>query len=597
MPGYISKETIDAVKNKTDIVSVVNEYTRLERRGSDWWGCCPFHNEKSPSFHVEPDKCFYYCFGCHASGDVITFVMEMEKISYPEAVLQLAKKAGIEVKYKDGAVHSEDFKKNEELDQILDLYERTASLFHYFLLETEQGKRALEYVTKRGLTLETIKKFKLGYAPADRKWLKAFLLKKNFSNEFLNKSGLFSQKYPDYSFFSDRLMFPIFNRKDQVVAFGGRVLPPASEDQRKYLNSGDMLQFKKRETLFGFNFAKKSIRENKKIIFCEGNMDVIAYHQCGLDFAVATLGTAMTEEHVNMIRGFADTVLLSFDSDSAGQKATVKAILLCRKAGLQVKVIVLSGGKDPAEIMLKFGAEVLKKNVDDARLDSAFLLSKLAKDYPVETADGKTKAALEFFPYIDSLQSDIQKESCLEQLVQAFNLNPEAVRRDFNNREQARERVGSSQSTVKQPVREVKLNSELRVLLAVIADLSQFAKVRNEISVNDFDDPAAKSIFIALEECFRADDLTFVSVLNHCNDKELQQLITKVIEAKEFSKNENQIVQDGIRLIKRKKLEKQREKLMNRIRQLKPATVQEQQLMQELLAEKMNIDRKLNSTM
>lgn len=593
MAGFISKDTIDAVKAKSDIVSVIGEYTRLERRGADWWGCCPFHNEKSPSFHVEPEKCFYYCFGCHASGDVIKFVMEMEKISYPEAVIQLAKKAGIEIKYKDGEAPAEDFKKNQEIDQIYDLYERTASLFHYFLLETEQGKKALEYVTSRGLTLDTIKKFKLGYAPADRKWLKSFLLKKNFSNDFLNKSGLFSQKYPDYSFFSDRLMFPIFNRKDQVVAFGGRVIPPASEEQRKYLNSGDMIQFKKRETLFGFNFAKKSIRENKKIIFCEGNMDVIAYHQCGITFAVATLGTAMTEEHVNMIRGFADTVLLSFDSDSAGQKATVKAILLCRKAGLQVKVIQLSGGKDPAEIMLKFGAEALSKFVNSAILDSDFLLSKLAKDYPVETTDGKFQAALEFFPYIDALQSDIQKESCLEQLVQTFNLNPEAVRRDFNNREQARERTGGVQHSREQPIREVKINSELRVVLAVIADLSQFTQVRNEISVDDFDDPDARKIFIALEECFRADDLSFLSVLNHCNDKELQMLITKVIEAKEFSHNENQIVQDGIQLIKRRKLERQREKIMIRIRQLKPVTIQDEQLLKDLISEKMNIDKKL----
>lgn len=593
MAGFISKDTIDAVKAKSDIVSVIGEYTRLERRGADWWGCCPFHNEKSPSFHVEPEKCFYYCFGCHASGDVIKFVMEMEKISYPEAVIQLAKKAGIEIKYKDGEAPAEDFKKNQEIDQIYDLYERTASLFHYFLLETEQGKKALEYVTSRGLTLDTIKKFKLGYAPADRKWLKSFLLKKNFSNDFLNKSGLFSQKYPDYSFFSDRLMFPIFNRKDQVVAFGGRVIPPASEEQRKYLNSGDMIQFKKRETLFGFNFAKKSIRESKKIIFCEGNMDVIAYHQCGITFAVATLGTAMTEEHVNMIRGFADTVLLSFDSDSAGQKATVKAILLCRKAGLQVKVIQLSGGKDPAEIMLKFGAEALSKFVNSAILDSDFLLSKLAKDYPVETTDGKFQAALEFFPYIDALQSDIQKESCLEQLVQTFNLNPEAVRRDFNNREQARERTGGVQHSREQPIREVKINSELRVVLAVIADLSQFTQVRNEISVDDFDDPDARKIFIALEECFRADDLSFLSVLNHCNDKELQMLITKVIEAKEFSHNENQIVQDGIQLIKRRKLERQREKIMIRIRQLKPVTIQDEQLLKDLISEKMNIDKKL----
>ena len=253
--------------------------------------------------------------------------MEMEKLTYVETLETLAKKCGIPIKYKEGGAPS-DYVRDDTAEKMIELYERTASMFHYFLMETPQGKKALDYIRGRGLTDETIKKFRLGYAPADRKWLKTFLTGKNFSVDFLNKSGLFSQKYPDFSFFSDRLMFPIFNRKGQVVAFGGRVIPPADESQRKYLNSGDLPQFKKRETLFGFSFAKNSIRGKKSIIFCEGNMDVIAYHQCGLDYAVATLGTALTPEHIKMISGFVagGTVYLSFDSDGAGQEATWKAI-------------------------------------------------------------------------------------------------------------------------------------------------------------------------------------------------------------------------------------------------------------------------------
>ncbi len=233
MAGRISQETIGLIHNTADIVSVVGEYTKLERRsGNDWWGCCPFHGEKTASFHVNTDQRFYYCFGCHASGDVIKFVMEMEKISYPEAVTVLAKRNGIAIKYEDGEPPA-DYKRDDTIDRLIELYERTASMFHYFLLETPQGKKALEYVQKRGLTPETIEKFKLGYSPADTKWLKGFLRSKNYSDEFLAKSGLFSSKYPDYSFFADRLMFPIFNRKGQVVAFGGRVLPPANEKEGK----------------------------------------------------------------------------------------------------------------------------------------------------------------------------------------------------------------------------------------------------------------------------------------------------------------------------------------------------------------------------
>ena len=272
MAGYISNDTIEAILNTTDIVSVVGEYTKLERRsGNDYWGCCPFHGEKTASFHVDADKKFYHCFGCHKGGNVINFVMDMEKLSYVDTLQALARKAGIQIKYQDGYKPNPDYeKKNDEIAQYIELYERTASMFHYMLTETEQGKNALDYITKRGVTLEIINKFKLGYAPADRYWLKKFLRKKNFSDDFLSKSGLFSKNYPDVSFFSDRLMFPIFNRRGQVVAFGGRILHPQGENDRKYLNSGDLIQYKKRETLFAFNFAKKAIRENKKVIFCEG---------------------------------------------------------------------------------------------------------------------------------------------------------------------------------------------------------------------------------------------------------------------------------------------------------------------------------------
>ena len=598
MAGYISQETIDAILNTTDIVSVVGEYTRLERRGgNDFWGCCPFHGEKTASFHVDSDKKFYHCFGCHKGGNVINFVMEMEKLSYVDTLTSLAKKSGIAIKYKDGFTPNEDYKKSNEIDQLIELYERTASMFHYMLMETEQGKKALEYVTKRGLTRETLEKFKLGYAPADRKWLKDFLRKKNFTDDFLNKSGLFSQKYPDYSFFSDRLMFPIFNRRGQVVAFGGRVIPPADESQRKYLNSGDLPQFKKRETLFGFSFAKNSIRENKRIIFCEGNMDVIAYHQCGLDYAVATLGTALTEEHIKMIKGFvADgIVFLSFDSDGAGQNATWKAIKLCRQNDLTVKIIRLKGGKDPAEIMLKYGAENLTAQVNNAILDSDYLFSRLGEKYPVDTPEGKTKASLEFFEYVDSLQSDIQKESCLELLSQTFNLKPEAVKRDFNNRKQASERSNirvNNNSQTKET--QIKLDAELRGLIAVTADLDQYKVLRSKLNESDFQNPTAKRLFNILEVCFNAQSFTIRDILSQCDDEKLIQLITESISAGVYqSEKVSIIVKDTINYIERIKLDNQRNKLLQRIKEYTVVTPEDQLQLNKLLAEKLELDKKV----
>ena len=593
MAGFISQETIDAIHNTSDMLSIIGEYTALKARGSnDYWGCCPFHGEKTPSFHIDTEKKFYHCFSCHASGDVIKFVMEMEKLSYVQAIELLAKRSGIPIKYKDGGAPA-DYVRDDTAEKMIELYERTASMFHYFLMETPQGKKALDYIKNRGLTDETIKKFKLGYSPADRKWLKKFLLSKNFSQDFLNKSGLFSQKYPDFSFFGDRLMFPIFNRKGQVVAFGGRVIPPADESQRKYLNSGDLPQFKKRETLFGFSFAKNSIREKKSIIFCEGNMDVIAYHQCGLDYAVATLGTALTPEHIKMISGFVSggTVYLSFDSDGAGQEATWKAIKLCREHNLTVKVILLKGGKDPAEIMLKFGKENLTSQVNNAILDSDYLLNKVGKKYPVDTPEGKTKAALEFFAYIDALQSDIQKESCLDQLSQAFNLNPEAVKRDFKNRNQAQERITIRQNN-NQNKPQINLDAELRGLIAVTADLDQFKTLRSSLKESDFKNPDAQRLFRIYEDCYQKGALSIPNIIESCSGTGLEQYITDAISYNVYQKENCGIyIQDTIKFIKKNKIDEQREALVKRIRDFVIVTDDDKIQMNNLLTQKMELDK------
>ena len=591
MAGFIKKETIDSVIHTTDIVNVVGEYVPLTRKGSTWWGCCPFHKEKTPSFSVTPDRNMFYCFGCHKGGNVITFVMEMDKLSYPEAIVQLAKRSGVEVRYEEG-YNPELIKKDTTKEEIIQLYDRVATMFHYLLTQTEGGKFALDYITKRGLTMETIEKFKLGYAPADRRWLKNFLRKKNFSDDFLAKSGLFSRNYPDVAFFSDRLMFPIFDRRGQCLAMGGRLL---RGEGPKYLNSGDLIQYQKGETLYAFNFAKNAIRQEKKVIFCEGYMDCIAYHQCGIEYAVAPLGTALTEDQLKLVQGFADTILLSFDSDGAGQAATWKAILMCRSHGLTVKVIRLKGGKDPAEIMLNFGIETLTNDVNNAIIDSDYLLDSLSQSYPVDTPEGKTKACLAFFPYVDALQTDIQKESSLEQLGQRFNLSSEAVRRDFNNRDKVRSRMEQrQQNAVQVKNQDIKLDAELRAILAVITDTSQFALMRTELTENDFENQLAKNLFIILEECYREGDVSFSTILSHCEDENVQQMITRTVASGEFSQNTSQMVADGIWLIKRNSLEKQRDSLLNKIRALNPSTQEDMALLNQLLAEKMDIDTKLN---
>ena len=525
----------------------------------------------------------------------------MEHLSYPDAITTLAKKSGIPIKYDNNGNHNnQNQEKQKEIQSIIEqninLYEGVSTSFHYMLTQTEQGKFAYNYIKERGLTDETIEKFKIGYSPNDRFWLKKFLKGKNYSDNFLNESGLFSKNYKDICLFSDRLMFPIFNRNGKVVAFGGRILHPQGPKDSKYLNSPELIHYKKRETLYAFNFAKNAIRTNKTVIFCEGYMDCIAYHQCGLDYAVAPLGTALTEEHLKLIRGFADTILLSFDSDNAGQAATLRAVYMARRLDFTVKIIKLSGGKDPAEIMLKYGPENLTTQVKNSILDSDYLLNRLGEKYPIDTPEGKTKAALEYFEYIDSLQSDIQKESCLDQLSQAFNLKPEAVKRDFLNRNQARERLNIRKNNHQSEEKtKISLNAELRGIIAVLADLDKFKVVRQQIKADDFQNQSAKSLFIILEECFNQNAFSIPEILNRC-EPELSGIITNELSNEVYQDdNVDAVIQDTVKLVKKNSIDKQRDALLKRIREFTVITEDDAKQLDILLKQKMELDKQVQS--
>lgn len=597
MGGFIKQSSIDEVSNRTDIVSLINEYVPLTQQGSDFTACCPFHNEKTPSFHVSPEKKFYYCFGCGNGGNVFKFVMEMEKITFPAAIEFLAKKAGIQLSYEDSGSERQREDPNQKLkEELVELYNRTAGLFHYALMQTEAGKFALDYILQRGLTRETLEKFKIGYSPADRKWLRNFLTKKNFSQEFLDKSGLFSKKYPEIAFFSDRLMFPIFDRKGDCVAMGGRFLRGNPENSPKYINSGELIQYKKGSTLYAFNFAKQTIREKRAVIFCEGYMDCIAYHQCGITNAVAPLGTALTDEQIVMVKPFVDTVLLSFDSDGAGQKATKRAILMCRRHNITVKVIQLSGGKDPAEIMINFGAEVLTNEVDRAILDNDYLLSKLRELYPSKNPEGKMKASLDFFSYLDVLQSDVQREACLEQMCQAFEIDPEAAKRDYSNRENLSrriERIVPADQNVQGRQEKLRLTSELRAVLTTVSDDPKyFQMMREQFSSEDLDDPQARELFSINEECLKGGIFSVSNILNRCSTDEFRNLVIQSIS--EYSSNVEKSVTDSINLVRRNILDKKSRNILEEIRRLERSKLDDDQIrLKELLSNKIEIDRQI----
>lgn len=591
----ISSSTIDEVNNRCDIVSLIGEYTRLERKGNDYWGCCPFHNEKTPSFHVLPDKKMYHCFGCGVGGGTIKFYMEIEKLSFQDAVVALAKKNAVEIIYEGNTTFKEEPLNNKKDEQI-SLYTRVAGTYSFFLLKTKPGEFAYKYLKSRGITDEIIEKFQLGYSPADRNWLYNFLKEKNYSENFLGESGLFSKKYPKISFFSNRLMFPIWNRQGDVIAFGGRIL---QGEGPKYLNSSDMVQYKKGETLYAFHLAKQRIRTEKAVIFCEGYMDVIAYHQGGITNAVAPLGTALTEEQIKLVSSFVDTVYLSFDSDTAGQNATYKAILLCKKFNLTVRIIQLKEGKDPAEIIQNYGIDILTNSIKNAMLDSDYLLYIFSTTFNIATPEGKTKAALAFFPYIESLQSDMQKESCFELLSQHLGLKLESVLADFSNRESAKQRILNTQDNKSQKLEEripKTLNVEQRVVIAVIANLEFYNLMRSSLSVDDFEDAIAKNLYIILEECYRENAVNYENILSKCNSVPVQNLIAQRVASGEFSgsrEHVQKIIEDGILGIQCITLERKRKNLLNKMRLIKGNTLEERQQLDAMLTDKMALDYEL----
>ena len=593
--AIISQETIDQVNQSSDIVSVVGEYVQLEQRGASWWGCCPFHSEKTPSFSVTPDRNMYYCFGCHEGGNVVKFVMEMEKMKFPEAVTFLAKKANIEMKFESGGGDNLQREVDNTKDLYIDLYNRVAGSFHYLLVQTAEGKFALDYIRKRGLSMETIEKFKLGYAPQDRFWLKRFLKSKNFGDDFLAKSGLFSEKYPDAAFFSDRLMFPIFDRRGQVVAFSGRFLRGDAEKSPKYINSRDLIQFKKGETLFAFNFAKTAIHSQKKVIICEGQMDCIAYHQCGVQYAVAPGGTALTESQVKIVKGYAKTVYLSLDSDAAGQAATFKAIVLCRSLGLEVRVIRIEGGKDPAEVMNKFGAEKLVEAVEKASADNEYLLSSLSKKYGISTPEGKAAVAMDFFLYVDCIQSEIEKTTNLERLGEFLSVPLDSIKKDFSNHLRSAKPVQQKrQAEPGTGAQVLRKDAEVKLILACITDTKNFAFLRGELTENDFESLSAKELFKILEDCFEQGCLTQEKILACCDNGEYMRIVAEAISSDEFSGDMEKFVKDGVSFIKRRSLEKQRTFLSDEMKKYNTNSSEGQMIVRELFARKLEIDRKLN---
>ena len=420
---YYPEELVEEVRVKNDIVDVVSGYVRLQKKGGNYWACCPFHGEKTPSFSVSGSKQMYHCFGCGVSGNVYTFVMKYENYSFPEAVKQLADRAGVKLPEME---YTEEQKARAGRRARLLEVNKEAAKFFYYQLRSPHGTVGLRYLQKRELTDETMRRFGLGYAGKSGEELVKYLRSKGFEDDLIKAAGLanFSERHGLISQFWNRVMYPIQDVNNRVIGFGGRVM---GDGEPKYLNSPETPVFDKRRNLYGLNFARTARSGN--IIICEGYMDVISMHQAGFTQAVASLGTAFTPEQANLLRRYTDTVLLAYDSDGAGVKAALRGIGILRDAGLTARVINMKPHKDPDEFMKALGKEAFQERIDQAENSFFFEIRMLEEQHDMSDPESKTKFHREIARKLCEFTEDVERDNYLQAVAEKYFIGIENLRK------------------------------------------------------------------------------------------------------------------------------------------------------------------------
>ena len=571
IPDHILAQITD----RLDMQAVVSEYVHLEKKGGRLWGLCPFHTEKTPSFTITPDKSVFYCFGCHKGGSLFTFIMEVEKLSFVEAVRLLAEKAGVEIELEEG-----DSKRK---GAYLELYRRVAGTFHHLLLNHPEGSRARSYLKGRAVPEDTWKIFQLGYAPANRLWLYKFLIEKKFSKEFLASSGLFSGQEP-VALFRGRIVFPILNHRNEITAFGARSL--RADVQPKYLNSPETQVFRKRETLYGASGVFQKIRREDSFVLVEGYMDVLALWQAGVENCVAPLGTAVTAEQVRLLKRYASRGALLFDTDEAGIRAAERTIVICEQQDLATEVVRLARGSDPADILEKEGPEALKQKLKSTINSFQFYLGTAHSKFDSRTPDGKRAVIRHLSPYLISLDSQVKRDGYFRLVAEDLGVDFESVRSDLlRGAERSITRSNSHRAAEVQGI-----SADLFFLLAVAVNREFFPEVRKTVVVDDLEDLGARKYFVALEECYRQGETTEEALLRRLEDEELRDLLLGKTASGEFTINPERLIRDGLREIRRRSLEKRRRSVVSALTRSKD---QDPRKLKELLAEKMYLDEEL----
>ena len=594
MPRFTDK-TIEEIKSKINIKDVVSPYVRLVQKGSMLWAKCPFHgggNERTESFKIDIDRGTYYCFGCHASGSMFNFIMEMEHMTFPEAVEYLAEKAGVQLE-----VDNNPYEKKKRNDkQILnELYDRLTKTFRYMLLEHPQGQKARDYLEKRNVTREWIDRFQLGYAPADPRFLYNFLAKHGYSAEILGESGLFSKKNTRWPMFCDRLMFPVRNVRGQVIAYSGRDLS-GREDSPKYINSPDTLIYNKKANLFGIYESLDELKKkDSSIILCEGNFDVIAMHQAGLTWSVASLGTSFTEEQAALIERYTKKVHLLFDSDAAGQQSTDRVIDILQKRGFDIRVHRLTQFKDASETLEKIGSNGLKNDFESSLNAYDYLVQKLMSRYNIKMPREKSALLREISPFLMSTPSEVERDSYIQDLAFRLGVSEDVVRKDLEKSgDDERGYRNSVRDTaeiknVRPDLREASIHPDLRLMLILANKRDLFKQYRSRIKFGDLKDRDAQVLYSVLENSLREEVGSDELFLSRISDDNLRNYVSTSFALPEYREAEVSVIEEIIEMMSLRSLKEQRARISDQI----DLASSDPEVLTELLEEKMYLDNEI----
>ena len=528
---YYPDELVEEVRAKNNIVDVISGYVRMQRKGNSYFGLCPFHNEKSPSFSVSPDKQMYYCFGCGAGGNVFTFMMAYENCSFPEAIKELADRVGVALPEME---YSEEVKKREGRKAKLLEVNKEAAKYFYYLLRSPKGAVGHQYLSGRALSEETMKKFGLGFASVSNNELVSYLRSKGYADELIKEAGLasFDERYGMHDKFWNRVMFPIQDINHRVIGFGGRVM---GDGKPKYLNSPETMIFDKSRNLYGLNFARTSRKNN--IILCEGYMDVIAMHQAGFTQAVASLGTAFTVGQANLLRRYTNDVLLAYDSDGAGVNAALRAINILRESGLRGKVINMEPAKDPDEFIKANGADAFQERMDKAENSFFFELRILERDYDLNDPDSKTGFYREIAKKLCNFEEEVERENYIESVAEKYHIGYENLRKlvvsyaaktGFVKPVERPKPTVSSKSTPQENTKK----SQRLLLTWITEEPELYPKIKKYIQVEDFTETLYQQVAGKLFEDLEQGNFNPAAVISMFQDEEEQREVASLFNTK-----------------------------------------------------------------